>query len=80
MSPRPRKFAASPRRARSSGLTFFKVFDDQHLEFIVILQGDDESVFMNGRMASFQIQELMVAYKGNDKDNHQNLLLDNSFS
>ena len=78
--PAAREFAASPAESQIAlGCHFFKVFDDQHLEFIVILQGDDESVFMIGRMASFQIQELMVAYKERfDKDNFvKNLLLDN---
>ena len=78
--PAAREFAASPAESQIAlGCHFFKVFDEQHLEFIVILQGDDEAVFMIGKMASFQIQELMVAYKERfDKDNFiKNLLLDN---
>lgn len=78
--PAAKEFAASPAESQIAlGCHFFKVFDDQHLEFIVVLHGDDESVFMIGKMASFQIQELMVAYKERfDKDNFiKNLLLDN---
>lgn len=78
--PAAKEFAASPAESQIAlGCHFFKVFDDQHLEFIVVLHGDDESIFMIGKMASFQIQELMVAYKERfDKDNFiKNLLLDN---
>ena len=58
---------------------FFKVFDEQHLEFIVLANGDSEEAFTVGRVAAFQIEQLLVAYKERfDKDNFiKNLLLDN---
>ena len=61
------------------GNQFFKVYDDTQLELIVIAQGTNEDVYMVGKMATFQIQNLLVAYKERfDKDNFiKNLLLDN---
>ncbi|MCR4693993.1 MAG: helix-turn-helix domain-containing protein [Pseudobutyrivibrio sp.] len=61
------------------GCHFFKVFDDQQLEFIVLAKGDDEEASTVGKIAAFQLKELMVAYKERfDKDNFiKNLLLDN---
>ncbi|MDO4476033.1 MAG: helix-turn-helix domain-containing protein [Lachnospiraceae bacterium] len=62
-----------------SGYQFFKVSDDSQLEYILIANGNSEDVYMVGKMASFQIQTLLVAYKERfDKDNFiKNLLLDN---
>ncbi|MCR5153959.1 MAG: helix-turn-helix domain-containing protein [Lachnospiraceae bacterium] len=62
-----------------SGYQFFKVFDDRQLEFVVLAHGDSDDVFMVGKMAAFQLQNLLVAYKERyDKDNFiKNLLLDN---
>ena len=61
------------------GMHFFKVFDEQQLEFIILAKGDGEMADTIGKIATFQIQELMVAYKERfDKDNFiKNLLLDN---
>ena len=58
---------------------FFKVFDEHQLEYILLAKGDSEDVYMVGKIASFQIQNLLVAYKERfDKDNFvKNLLLDN---
>ena len=62
-----------------NGCQFFKVFDEHQLEYILLAYGDSEDVFMIGKIASFQIQNLLVAYKERfDKDNFiKNLLLDN---
>ena len=62
-----------------NGCQFFKVFDDHKLEYILLSYGDSEDVYMIGKIASFQIQNLLVAYKERfDKDNFiKNLLLDN---
>lgn len=63
-----------------SGCQFFKIYDEQQLEFIILAKGtDEEEASMVGKIAAFQIQELMVAYKERfDKDNFiKNLLLDN---
>lgn len=61
------------------GCQFFKVFDEHQLEYILLARGDSEDVYMVGKIASFQIQNLLVAYKERfDKDNFiKNLLLDN---
>ncbi|MBO6155216.1 MAG: helix-turn-helix domain-containing protein [Lachnospiraceae bacterium] len=62
------------------GCQFFKVYDEQQLEFVVLAIGaDEEDTQMVGKIATFQIQELMVAYKERfDRDNFiKNLLLDN---
>ncbi|MDO4977098.1 MAG: helix-turn-helix domain-containing protein [Eubacteriales bacterium] len=61
------------------GYQFFKVFDDNQLEYIILVKGETDDVYMLGKMAAFQIQSLLVAYKERfDKDNFiKNLLLDN---
>lgn len=61
------------------GFQFFKVFDEHQLEFVILAKGDSDDVYMVGKIASFQIQNLLVAYKERfDKDNFiKNLLLDN---
>ncbi len=57
---------------------YFKVYDDYQLEYVVVASGDDNTA-MVGKMAAFQIQNLLIAYKEHfDKDNFiKNLLLDN---
>ena len=62
-----------------NGCQFLKVFDDHQLEYILLAYGDSEDVYMIGKIASFQIQNLLVVYKERfDKDNFiKNLLLDN---
>ncbi len=61
------------------GYQFFKVFDERQLEYVLLAKGENDGVFMVGKMAAFQIQNLLVAYKERfDKDNFiKNLLLDN---
>lgn len=61
------------------GHQFFKVSDDNQLEYILIAKGSSDDVYMVGKLAAFQIQNLLVAYKERfDKDNFiKNLLLDN---
>ena len=61
------------------GYQFFKVYDDHRLEFILLVKGDSDDVYMIGKLTTFQIQNLLVAYKERyDKDNFiKNLLLDN---
>ncbi|MCQ2518750.1 MAG: helix-turn-helix domain-containing protein [Lachnospiraceae bacterium] len=58
---------------------FFKIYDEQQLEYILICVGSGENSYLVGKMAAFQIQGLVVAYKERfDKDNFiKNLLLDN---
>ena len=61
------------------GFQFFKVFDEHQLEYILLARGASDDVYMVGKLAAFQIQNLLVAYKERfDKDNFiKNLLLDN---
>ncbi|MEE1227893.1 MAG: helix-turn-helix domain-containing protein [Lachnospiraceae bacterium] len=61
------------------GYQFFKVFDENQLEYIILVKGETDDVYMVGKMTAFQIQNLLVAYKERfDKDNFiKNLLLDN---
>jgi carbohydrate diacid regulator len=73
-------FAESPAESQvMMGCQFFKVYDENELEYIVLAKGEAEDVYMIGKMAVFQIQNLLVAYKERfDKDNFiKNLLLDN---
>ena len=59
------------------GYQFFKVYDETRLEYILIAGGGSDDVYMVGKMAAFQVQNLLVAYKERfDKDNFiKNLLL-----
>lgn len=61
------------------GYQYFKVFDNNSAEYIVLTKGEDEESYQAGKIASFQIQTLLVAYKERyDRDNFiKNLLLDN---
>lgn len=74
------EFAHSPADAQEvQGYQFFKVYDEQQLEYILVVAGSGEDVYTIGKMIAFQIQNLLVAYKERfDKDNFiKNLLLDN---
>ena len=61
------------------GCQCFKIFDEQQLEYVLLAGGESEDVYMLGKIAAFQVQSLLVAYKERfDKDNFiKNLLLDN---
>ncbi len=61
------------------GCQFYKIYDEQHLEYILVVVGEDDSSQMLGKVAVFQIEQLMVAYRERyDRDNFiKNLLLDN---
>ncbi|MCI8615284.1 PucR family transcriptional regulator [Parablautia intestinalis] len=74
------EFAKSPADSQEiRGYQYFKIYDEQQPEYILIASGIGEDVYMVGKMAAFQIQNLLVAYKERfDKDNFiKNLLLDN---
>ena len=73
-------FVGSPADSQViSGYQFFKVLDENQLEYILIVNGSSDDAYMVGKMAAFQLQNLLVAYKERfDKDNFiKNLLLDN---
>jgi len=74
------EFVKSPADSQEiQNCQFFKIFDEQQLEYILIAGGSSENAYLVGKMASFQIQSLLAAYKEKyDKDNFvKNLLLDN---
>lgn len=73
-------FVESPADSQvMAGYQFFKVFDDGQLEYVLLVKGGSDDVYVIGKIAAFQIQNLLVAYKERfDKDNFiKNLLLDN---
>ncbi|MCI8430643.1 MAG: PucR family transcriptional regulator [Lachnospiraceae bacterium] len=61
------------------GYQFFKVFDENQLEYVLLAKGASDDVYMVGKLAAFQLSSLLTAYKERfDKDNFiKNLLLDN---
>lgn len=61
------------------GHQYFKIYDEHQLEYVLVAKGGSDDVYMVGKLAVFQIQGLLVAYKERfDKDNFvKNLLLDN---
>lgn len=78
--PQAVEFASSPADSQElNGCQFFKVMDEGQLEYILIVSGQGEDLYTLGKMAAFQIQGLLVAYKERfDRDNFiKNLLLDN---
>ena len=75
-----RVFAESPAESQVvQGCQFFKIYDEYQLEYILLAYGASEEVYTIGKLAAYQIQSLLVAYKERfDKDNFiKNLLLDN---
>ena len=73
-------FAQSPADSQTiKNYQFFKVYDEHQLEYIFIARGDSDETYLVGKMATFQLQSLLTAYKERfDKDNFiKNLLLDN---
>ena len=61
------------------GFQYFKIFDDQRLEYILLTAGMSENAYTIGKLAVMQIQNLLTAYKERlDKENFvKNLLRDN---
>ena len=61
------------------GSQYIKISDDYQLEYVLVVEGEDDSSYLVGKLAAFQLQNLIVAYKVRfDKDSFiKNLLLDN---
>ena len=56
------EFAQSPADSQEiQGYQYFKIYDEQQLEYILIAGGSGEDVYMVGKMVAFQIQGLLVA-------------------
>lgn len=70
---------SKPDSANILGYQCYKVFDEHQLEYVLIVGGKGEDANMFGKLATFQIENLLIAYKERfDKDNFiKNLLLDN---
>ena len=45
------------------GFQYFKIFDDQRLEYILLATGMSENAYTVGKLAVMQIQNLLTAYK-----------------
>ena len=43
------------------GCQFFKIFDEQRLEYVLLADGETEDVYMLGKIAAFQIQSLLCS-------------------
>ncbi len=61
------------------GNHYVKIFDEYTVEYVVAVYGEDDEAYKLGKLAAFQIKNLLIAYKERfDKDNFiKNLLLDN---
>ena len=73
-------FARSDAEAQEvRGDQYFKIFDEQQPEYVLVALEGGEGTYVVGKMAAFQIENLLIAYKERfDKDNFiKNLLLDN---
>ena len=75
-----REFVKSPADSQVlQAYHFFKIYDDQNVEYVLVTSGGSEDAYMIGKVAVCEIQNLIIAYKERlDKNNFiQNLLLDN---
>lgn len=73
-------FANSPADSQVIGIHhLMKILDEGELLYILVAQGSSDDVYMVGKIAVCQIQNLTIAYKERfDRNNFfQNLLLDN---
>lgn len=73
-------FANSPADSQVIGTHhLLKIYDDSELLYVLVASGMNDDVYMIGKVAVCQIQNLVIAYKERfDRNNFfQNLLLDN---
>ncbi len=80
MTDHVRQFATSPADSQEvKGCHFFKISNENQLEYILLAKGAGEDVHTMGRVAVSQIAALMTAYEDRYDRNSfiQNLLLDN---
>lgn len=73
-------FASSPADSQVIGVHhLLKILDEGELLYVLVAKGSSEDVYMVGRIAVCQLQNLAIAYKERfDRNNFfQNLLLDN---
>lgn len=73
-------FVSSPADSQQVGpYQYFKVFDDSKLCYILVVYGNSDSALLVGKMAAYQLEALLDAYKEHfDREGFmKNLLLDN---
>ncbi len=73
-------FTASPADSQVIGINhLMKIYDNGDLLYVIVARGMSDDVYMVGRIAVCQLQNLAIAYRERyDKNNFfQNLLLDN---
>ena len=59
------EFAKSPADSQEiQGYQYFKIYDEQQLEYVLVAAGTGEDVYMVGKMAAFQIQNLFAIFVG----------------
>lgn len=66
-----REFVKSPADSQVlQAYHFFKIYDDQNVEYVLVTSGGSEDAYMIGKIAVCEIQNLIVAYKERlDKNN-----------
>ena len=75
-------FLESGADSKSDGkLHFAMAKDDGRLEYIIVTEGEGESLSVLGKTVGFQVEQLIVAYRERfDRDNFiKNLLMDNMY-
>ena len=59
------EFTKSPADSQEiQGHQFFKVYDEQQLEYVLVVSGVGESVYTIGKMIAFQLQNMMLLLIG----------------
>ena len=74
------EFIASSADSQTIGNSqYFKINENHHVEYVLVVGGNSDENYMIGKMAVFQLQSLITAYKEHlDQDSFiKNLLLDN---
>ena len=74
------EFIASSADSQTIGnAQYFKISENHHVEYVLVVDGNSDENYMIGKMAVFQLQSLITAYKEHlDQDSFiKNLLLDN---
>ena len=49
------------RQPSGTGTPVFKIYDELQVEYVLVAKGSSDDVYMIGKMAAFQIQNLLVA-------------------
>lgn len=74
------EFLASSADSQTIGKSqYFKIYDDHRVEYVLVLDGSADDIYMIGKMTAFQLHNMLIAYRERfDQDSFiKNLLLDN---